>query len=77
MNKIMDNDKLWKINRQIHGYSPILPPRTGDFMERLYMGESKRQFVAYVRTFGFPNQEVPRRVSFITVTYVIGIARDH
>ena len=33
--KIMGNDGLWRINSRIHGYSPILLPRLGDFTERL------------------------------------------
>ena len=35
INKIMDNDGIWRINSRIHGYSPILLPRTGDFTKRL------------------------------------------
>ena len=35
MNKIMDNDGIWRINSRIHGCSPILLPRTGDFTKRL------------------------------------------
>ena len=55
------NDGIWRINSQIHGYSPILLPRTGDFTKRLiedyqrtFHGEVQR-FVTYVRDFGFPN----------------------
>ena len=32
MNKIMDNDGIWRINRKIHGY---LLPRTADFMKSI------------------------------------------
>ena len=35
INKIMDNDGIWRINSQIRGYSPILLPRTGDFTIRV------------------------------------------
>ena len=35
INKIMDNDGIWRINSPIHGYSPILLPRTGVFTKRL------------------------------------------
>ena len=35
LNKIMNNDGIWRINSQIHGYSPNLLPRTGDFTKRL------------------------------------------
>ena len=35
MNKIMDNDGILRINSRIHGYSPILLPRTGDFTTRV------------------------------------------
>ena len=35
MNKIMDNNGIWRINLRIHGYSPLLFPRTGDFTKRL------------------------------------------
>ena len=35
INKIMDNDTIWKINSRIYGYSLILLERTGDFTRRL------------------------------------------
>ena len=35
INKIMDNDGIWRINSRIHGYSSILLPTTGDFTKRL------------------------------------------
>ena len=35
MNKIMDNDGIWRINSRIHEYLPILLPRNGDFTKRL------------------------------------------
>ena len=35
INKIMVNDGIWRINSRIHGYLPILRPRTGDFWKTL------------------------------------------
>ena len=61
INKIMDNDRIWRINSQIHGYSPILLPKTGDFTKRLIKDYQRtlhrgvQRLVTYLRDFGFPN----------------------
>ena len=44
INKIMDNDKIWRINSRIHGYSPILPPRAGRFHEKVNSRLSLTEF---------------------------------
>ena len=45
----MDNDGIWGINSRIHGYSPILLRRTGDFSKKLIEDYHQRTLLGGVQ----------------------------
>ena len=49
MNKIMDNDGIWRINSRMHVYSSVLLPRTGDFRKMLIEDHHQRSLHGGVR----------------------------